>query len=158
MRYDEKSGVNVFSQDDYGHVDKDAEIKALKASNDLFAKTILGCRWKDVLDAHLTSTSAEDVDKMVACVNLYLTPRYLEKLPILKQVDLSPEKIFGFSFRERPESVKARLSGNIRWPFGRSVGELDFESSSGRDMADLDLAFDGIDFSDLDSSKVDYDF
>lgn len=49
----------LFAQDDYGHVDKDAEIKALKASKDLFAKTILGRRWRDVLDAYLTSTSAE---------------------------------------------------------------------------------------------------
>lgn len=132
--------VRLFAQDDSGHVDKDAELKALKSSKDLFARTITGRRWRDVLDAYLTSTSAEDVDRMVACVNLYVNPWYLRKIPILKQVDLSPETVFGFSFRERPESVLQRISGRGGFLFGRSSGQV----PPGRDTSDLDQAFESI--------------
>lgn len=124
--------------DKSGRTDRVKELEALKKSSDLFARTIAGpgsgFRWSKVRDAYLDSTSAEEVDKMVASVTLYLRPYYLDKFPVLKNLDLSPEAVFGFRFHESRRAVLQRLADIARFSGGSRI------AGRGRDMCDIDAA------------------
>lgn len=121
-----------------GCMDRKAELKALRKSRDPFARIVAGSgsfiRWGQVRDAYLNSTCAEDVDRMMACVTLYLYPHYLDKFPILQCVDLSPKTVFGMSFLESRRMALQRLADIAQ--FSESVRAV----RAGRDMYDIDAA------------------
>ena len=147
----DKNGNPVFR---YGRMSREESIEALAMSLDEFAIAIgrpdTGYDWSPVLDRYLAEDMGSGVDKMLACVHLYLYPEARREMPILYDIDLSPEHVFGVPFPEPGSCIIRRindLGGGINQKKYRmaAIGqEAEPLTNFGRNTLDLDCAFEEI--------------
>lgn len=111
--------------------------------------------WRYFRDMFYNAKSGSDQEVMMAGVHLYLHPEFAQYYEAFDGLDFSPEVLFGRSFPESRESILRRLPE--RYLSSEDKAFLSGISSEcqvgpcGRDMTDLDKAFDDIvgDSSDL---------
>lgn len=157
-----------------GRMDRNAEANALSESKDEFAIAIgqenTGYDWAPVVNRYLNETTGSGVDRMLACMHLYLYPETRQGVPVLRRLDMSPERIFGMKFPEPASSIIRRIKeeeggmyrkspyvSSIGYvPFSREFLELDVPFQRYRDTSDLDKAYDGIMLSDTSACCDDY--